>query len=81
MRLDYIGGALALLSTWLVGRKKWHGWALGVGANAFYLAIDVKYKLWGLIPVCVLVVGISVFNAVKCFKESRTQKVGCSLCQ
>jgi hypothetical protein len=48
--MDWLTGALTVLAMELIGRKLWHGWAVGLANQAcwFYLVID--RRLWGLLP-------------------------------
>lgn len=41
-----VGGAFGM---WLAGRKSWHGWAVGLALQPFWLVFAVAAHAWGLI--------------------------------
>lgn len=62
---DYIAGALSFVGMYLVGKKKWYGWVINLITNAVYIALNVHFALWGLLPGNVVMVFLFIHNAWK----------------
>lgn len=48
--MDWITGIGTLCAMELIGRKRWEGWAVGLGNQTFWLCLIYDRKLWGLLP-------------------------------
>lgn len=40
---------VTLVGMWLVGRKDWRGWAVGLANQALWLWLIIDTKAWGLL--------------------------------
>lgn len=47
--LSVVVSVLTLLTMWLVARKDWRGWAVGLANQALWLALIVTTRSWGLL--------------------------------
>ena len=56
---DWIASAGTLLSTWLIGKKKWQGWLVGLLNQAAWIFIVVRSGAWGLLPMEIAYIGIA----------------------
>ena len=65
MHLDYVCGALSLLSTYALGKKRAWGWAVSAATNALFLWLDIRFALWGLVPVAVIAGAMSLRNLIQ----------------
>lgn len=53
--MDWLVGALTLVSMELVARRRWEGWAVGLANQALWAYLVVwRARLWGLAPLSVL---------------------------
>lgn len=50
MYLDWITGCVTLLGMYLIGKKLWYGWAVGLANQGLWLALIYARELWGLLP-------------------------------
>jgi nicotinamide riboside transporter PnuC len=64
-RLDYLSCVLTILSTILVGRRKWHGWVVA-GVNSLVICfIGYRTAQTGFIPAnlfCLAIYGYNVWQ-------------------
>jgi nicotinamide riboside transporter PnuC len=71
LRLDYLSCVLTIVSTILVGRRCWEGWALA-GANCVVMCIiGVRTAQLGFIPANVFCMVMSAIN-LRAWRRSRT---------
>ena len=61
-RLDTITGALTLVAMHLVGDGRTAGWAVGLVAQAFWIVLIVRRRLWGLAPLAIALVIVYTRN-------------------
>ena len=62
LRLDYISCALTVLSTVLVGKKLWHGWAVA-GANSVIICIiGIRTAQFGFVPANLFCIALYSYN-------------------
>jgi hypothetical protein len=62
-RLDYISCILTILSTVLVGKKCWQGWALAAMNSVIFCFIGLRTEQHGFIPAnlfCIVLYGVNV---------------------
>lgn len=64
-RLDYLSCVLTVLSTVLVGRRKWHGWVLAGANSAIISLIGLRTGQWGFVPANVFCIAIYLYNIKK----------------
>jgi hypothetical protein len=65
LRLDYLSCLLTILSTVMVGRRKWQGW-LVAGANSVIISvIGLKTGQWGFVPANAFCIAIYLYNIRK----------------
>ena len=70
LRLDYLSCVLTIVSTILVGRRCWEGWALA-GANCVVMCIiGVRTEQLGFVPANVFCMVVSAFN-LRAWRKSR----------
>jgi nicotinamide riboside transporter PnuC len=63
LRLDYLSCVLTILSTILVGKRYWEGWALAAVNSILICIIGFKTGQWGFIPAnlfCIVLYGFNV---------------------
>jgi hypothetical protein len=63
IRLDYLSCGLTVLSTILVGKRHWEGWALAAINSVIICIIGLKTAQWGFIPAnlfCMILYGINL---------------------
>ncbi len=56
--MDWLCGLLTLGTMWLVARKRWQGWAVGIARQAAWAVLIWQHELWGLVPVNVVLLWI-----------------------
>lgn len=49
---------MTLWGMWLVGRKNWRGWAIGLANQILWLALIIQTQAWGLLILTVALVWI-----------------------
>lgn len=65
LRLDNISCLLTILSTVMVGRRKWEGWVVA-GANSGIIAvIGLETGQWGFVPANAFCIAIYLYNIRK----------------
>ena len=52
--LDWIASFAYLAGIHYVGNKRWYGWLCQCAGNLISGYIDVRYKLWGFMPLVVV---------------------------
>jgi len=62
LRLDYISCVLTIVSTILVGRRCWEGWAIGAINSVIICVIGFRTAQLGLIPANIFCVVVSAVN-------------------
>lgn len=63
LRLDYLSCVLTIVSTVLVGKRCWEGWALAAVNSVLISVIGFKTGQWGFIPAnlfCIVLYGFNV---------------------
>ena len=63
MRLDYLSCILTILSTILVGKRCWEGWALAAVNSLIICVIGVRTAQFGFIPAnlfCLILYGVNL---------------------
>ncbi|HWX95184.1 MAG TPA: hypothetical protein VNY29_21405 [Terriglobales bacterium] len=63
LRLDYLSCVLTILSTVLVGKRYWEGWALAALNSVLICIIGFETGQWGFIPAnlfCIVLYGFNV---------------------
>jgi len=63
LRLDYLSCVLTVVSTILVGKRLWEGWALAAVNSVIICVIAVRTAQIGFIPAnlfCIVLYGINV---------------------
>ncbi len=63
-RLDYISCGLTLLSTFLVGRRKWQGWIVAGANSVIICVIGWQTSQTGFIPANVFCLGMYGYNVM-----------------
>jgi hypothetical protein len=69
IHLDWICGAMALLSTYTIGKKLWYGWVISATTNALFVVLNTRAHLYGVVPVSALCCAMNLWNMVKWMKE------------
>ncbi|MBK6857528.1 MAG: hypothetical protein IPG97_13525 [Microthrixaceae bacterium] len=49
---------VTILGMWLVARKRWEGWAVGLANQALWFALIVQTRSWGLLVLMAALVWI-----------------------
>jgi nicotinamide riboside transporter PnuC len=60
--LDWVSGFLSLFVMYVVGKKIWWGWLLGIVNIAMFIYINTTYKLWGFLPANFIMLAIMAKN-------------------
>ena len=63
LRLDYVSCVLTILSTILVGKRCWEGWALAAVNSIIICIIGVRTAQLGFIPAnlfCIVLYGVNL---------------------
>jgi hypothetical protein len=63
VRLDYLSCILTIVSTILVGKRCWEGWALAAVNSVIICVIGVKTAQFGFVPAnlfCLVLCGVNV---------------------
>jgi hypothetical protein len=67
--ISYLVGSMSLLSSYIVGKKLWWGWAINI-ANLFVLAyINFHFHLYGLVVVNIIMLYVFQKNAREWYKN------------
>ena len=70
-RLDYISCVLTIVSTILVGRKRWEGWLVAGVNSALICVIAVNTSQLGFIPANLFCLALYVYNVWEWRKANR----------
>jgi hypothetical protein len=70
IHLDWVCGAMALLSTFVLGKKKWYGWLISATTNALFVVLNARAHLWGVVPVSLFCCILNLWNMVKWWREN-----------
>lgn len=62
MRLDYLSCALTIVSTVMVGRRKWQGWIVAGVNSAIICVIGIRTAQTGFIPANLFCLGLYACN-------------------
>ena len=65
MRLDYLSCVLTVLSTVMVGRRKWEGWLVAGANSAIISVIGLRTGQWGFVPANAFCIAIYLYNIHK----------------
>jgi hypothetical protein len=65
LRLDYISCLLTVVSTILVGRHYWHGWALAAVNSVIICVIALRTSQTGFIPANLFCLALYAHNIAK----------------
>ena len=69
LRLDYVSCVLTIVSTILVGRKRWEGWLLGGINSGIVCVIAVRTEQIGFIPANLFCIVLAASNMGEWRKE------------
>ncbi len=72
IRLDWLCGAMALLSTYTLGKKLWYGWVISAITNALFVVLNARAHYWGIVPVSALCCILNLWNMILWILEKRT---------
>lgn len=75
-RLDYISCLFTVLSTILVGRRRWQGWIVAGANSVLICVIAVRTSQTGFIPANVFCLAIYGYNVVKWRADGETLREG-----
>ena len=75
-RLDYLSCVLTILSTVLVGRRRWHGWVVAGGNSLVICYIGYRTAQTGFIPANLFCLAIYGYNVWQWRHESEPKKPG-----
>jgi len=65
LRLDYLSCVLTVLSTILVGKRCWEGWALAVVNSVIICIIGLKTSQFGFVPAnlfCIVLYAVNLWT-------------------
>src|SRR5690348_2766287 len=62
LRLDYLSCLLTILSTVMVGRRKWQGWVVAGANSAIISLIGLRTGQWGFVPANAFCIAIYLYN-------------------
>lgn len=54
--MDWLTAIMTIVSMELVARKSWYGWALGLLNQGLWAYLIVSRELWGIAPLCIVLV-------------------------
>lgn len=75
-RLDYLSCVLTVVSTILVGRRCWEGWALA-GANSVLMCIiGIRTEQLGFVPANIFCIVVSAIN-LRAWRKARASPDAC----
>ncbi len=72
--MDYLSCILTLVSTALVGKKRWEGFAVATVNSGLICMLASDAKQWGLIPANVICMALYAKNISKWRKEAKSAK-------
>jgi hypothetical protein len=62
LHLDYLSCLLTVLSTVMVGRRKWQGWMVAGANSAIISLIGMRTGQWGFVPANAFCIAIYLYN-------------------
>ena len=62
LRLDYLSCCLTILSTILVGKKRWQGWIIAGANSAIICVIGLRTAQFGFVPANLFCLGLYANN-------------------
>ena len=62
LRLDYLSCVLTIVSTILVGKKMWHGWAVAAVNSVILCLIGMRTAQFGFVPANLFCIGLYANN-------------------
>lgn len=65
LHLDYVSCVLTVLSTVMVGRRKWEGWVVAGANSAIISVIGLRTGQWGFVPANAFCIAIYLYNIRK----------------
>jgi hypothetical protein len=65
LRLDYLSCVLTILSTVMVGGRKWQGWVVAGANSAIISVIGLQTGQWGFVPANVFCIALYLYNIKK----------------
>ncbi|HET9364731.1 MAG TPA: hypothetical protein VFP71_07010 [Candidatus Angelobacter sp.] len=65
LRLDYLSCVLTILSTVMVGRRKWQGWVVAGANSAIISVIGLQTGQWGFVPANAFCIVLYLYNVRK----------------
>jgi hypothetical protein len=65
LRLDYLSCLLTILSTVMVGRRKWQGWVVAGANSAIISVIGMQTGQWGFVPANAFCIVLYLYNVRK----------------
>jgi hypothetical protein len=63
LHLDWVAGALSFAGMYTVGKKLWWGWLINAFNCLLLIYINGYLRLWGFVPLNVVLLGLFVKNA------------------
>lgn len=72
--LSWVSAAVAVSGIYLNGRKLWWSWFFNLANSAVLTVINIHFKLWGFIPLCLLTAVMYMRNAYKWHKDNKLQR-------
>lgn len=71
---DWILSIAGALGMWLVGKKRWWSWYVGIGTQGLWIMYALISQQYGFLASVALFGSVYVQNAYKWTKEHRAQK-------
>lgn len=65
LRLDYLSCILTVLSTVLIGKKRWQGWVVAAANSIVVCVIGIQTAQFGFVPANLLCIGLYANNLSK----------------
>lgn len=62
LRLDYLSCLLSIVSTVLVGRKRWQGWLIAGANSVIMCVIGMRTAQFGFVPANLFCIGLYANN-------------------
>jgi hypothetical protein len=69
---SFVLAAVGVLGLYVAGRKRWQGWAIGLGAQVLWIAYAVVTKQWGFIASALAYGVVYGKNMITWRRENRT---------
>lgn len=74
-RLDYLSCILTILSTLLIGKRRWEGWVLAAVNSVVFCFIGWKTAQFGFVPANIFCIGIYAYN-LHTWRKTETPEPG-----